>query len=189
MSTKLNFFSLSGPSRPDLHIVPPRRGMLADAKSKQAKSPRKKLHRVASVRREQDVSIRTAASKLKCHVSEARMKEEETYDLRVSELLQWQRVLDVPLVDLLVEPDLELSNPVSKRAELLRAMKTAVAIKETVKCSRARRHTEMLLQQLVAIMPELENVLAWPSVGQRRDRNEFGKIAERSVDERLISGS
>jgi hypothetical protein len=39
----------------------------------------------------------------------------------------------------------------------------------------------MLISQLVELMPELQEVSAWHSVGQRRTQEEMGRIIERTI--------
>jgi hypothetical protein len=39
----------------------------------------------------------------------------------------------------------------------------------------------MLISQLVEVMPELQEVSAWHSVGQRRTQDEMGRIVERTI--------
>src|SRR5690606_4915417 len=82
------------------------------------------LHRVAAVRKQQGVSLRTAARQMQTDMATVRRQEDETTDLHISELLAWQRVLRVPLADLLEDPGAPLSTPVLNRARLVRLMKT-----------------------------------------------------------------
>ena len=116
-------------------------------------------------------------------MSMVRMQEDETNDLRISDLLRWQQVLGVPLQDLLVDPGTSLSTPVMERARLVRLMKTAAAIKENAESVGVQRLAEMLIQQLVEVMPELGEVSAWHSVGQRRSLEEYGRIVERRISD------
>lgn len=143
----------------------------------------KRLHRIAAVRQQQGISLRTAARQMRKDVASLRKQEEETADLTLSELLAWQQVLRVPLSDLLEDPGVALSAPVLDRARLVRLMKTAVSIKEIAESKRVQRLTAMLIEQLVEIMPELREVSAWHSVGQRRSLNEYGQVVERRISE------
>ena len=145
--------------------------------------PEKKLHRVATVREQQGVSLRSAARQLGSDVRELRHQESETTDLRLSELLEWQRVLEVPTIDLLVDPGTPLSRPVLERARLLRLMKTVMAIREQATSGQIKRLAQTMVGQLVEIMPELSDVGPWHSVGQRRSLDEYGVAAERSISE------
>jgi hypothetical protein len=47
----------------------------------------------------------------------------------------------------------------------------------------------MLEQQLVELMPELKDVAAWHSVGQRRSPNELGRTAERVLPDTFFHDS
>ena len=44
----------------------------------------------------------------------------------------------------------------------------------------------MLEQQLIEMMPELKDVDAWHSVGQRRSPNELGRAAERVIPDSVF---
>ena len=144
------------------------------------------LHRISAVRSEQGVSIRTAARHLGLEPAEARRQERETTDLSLSELYQWQRLLEVPVADLLVDPGTPLSRPVLERARLLRLMKTAQAILESSHAVGIRRMAETLIDQLLEIMPELAEVGSWHSVGQRRSLDEYGRVMEQRIPSNLF---
>jgi len=137
------------------------------------------LHRIADVRRRQGISVRSAARRMHTSIDQVRRQEDPASDLLLSELLRWQKALDVPIADLLVESEAPLSEPVLTRARLLRIMKTVRAIKETAGSAAIQRFATMLEQQLVELMPELKDVAAWHSIGQRRSPNELGRTAER----------
>ena len=120
-------------------------------------------------------------------MSTVRAQEDETQDLRISDLMRWQKVLGVPLQDLLVDSETPLSRPVMERARMVRLMKTAAALKDNVEDESSQRMVTMLIQQLVEIMPELEEVSAWHSVGQRRSLDEYGRIVERRISDDFFS--
>ena len=122
-------------------------------------------------------------------VQEIREQEDATFDLRISELLKWQEVLDVPLADLLIDSEGPLSEPVCERANMLRIMKTAKAIREGAHTRSILRLADMLIDQLVEIMPELASVSAWHTVGQRRTQEEVGRIVERSIPDSFFTDS
>ena len=89
-----------------------------------------RFHRIRTVRRQQGMSLRSAARQLGVTIRETRLQEDESTDLRLSDLYKWQVALGVPLVELLVEPDADLSRGVGERAQLVRLMKTAMALLE-----------------------------------------------------------
>ncbi|MGC3971671.1 MAG: hypothetical protein QM775_31300 [Pirellulales bacterium] len=136
------------------------------------------LHRIQDVRREQGVSLRRAAQLLECTADEARAMEQSTADLTLSQLYDWQHVLDVPVADLLVEPDEALSPVVLQRARMVRLMKTAQAIIERTNQPAVRRLAETMAHQLKEIMPELEGVTPWHSIERRKTCNQNARILE-----------
>lgn len=164
----------------------------SNGKRKQSKSnpPSEKgnhaLHRLAEVRRQQGLSLRSAARQMSVDVRTLRSEETETADLKLSDLYRWQNVLGVPITELLVDPETPLSRPVMDRARLVRIMKTVKAISETAQTDGTKRMAEMLATQLVEIMPELSEVGAWHSVGQRRSLEEYGRAAERLLSEEAL---
>lgn len=139
------------------------------------------LHRIGAVRRQQKVSLRTAARHMGTDIRTVREQEDESADIRLSDLYKWQATLDVPVEDLLVEPSMPLSRPVLERARMLRLMKTVVAIRERSESLPVQRMAQTMIDQLVEMMPELEDVNGWHSVGQRRSMNECGRIAEQTL--------
>jgi transcriptional regulator with XRE-family HTH domain len=151
-----------------------------------AASAKPVLHRIADVRKRQGVSVRSVARRMHTSIDQVRRQEEPACDLMLSELLRWQQALEVPLSDLLVESESPLSEPILTRARLLRIMKTVKAIQETATSSSIQRFAAMLEQQLIEVMPELKDVSAWHSIGQRRSPNELGRTAERSLPDSIF---
>ena len=145
------------------------------------------LHRIHQVREQQGISLRSVSRKLNLTAQEIREQEEESTDLRISDLLKWQEILEVPLADLLVDTEGPLSEPVEIRASMLRVMKTAKAIQEATRDRSIKRLANMLVDQLVQIMPELAEVSAWHTVGQRRTQDEVGRIVEQSIPESFFN--
>ncbi len=144
------------------------------------------LHRIRTVRLQQGMSLRSVARHTGCDTRTLRHEEEETTDLRLSELQRWQKVLEVPISELLVESDTPLSRPVLERARLVRIMKTAAAIFEQAPTPGIQRMAATLIEQLKEVMPELANVTAWHTYGQRRSLDEYGRVVERRLSEDLF---
>jgi len=147
------------------------------------------LHRIRAVRLQQGVSLRSAARQMGSDIRSLRLQEQESTDLRLSDLHKWQKALDVPLTDLVEESDEPLSRPVLERARLIRLMKTAKAIEERSPTASVSRMAETLVSQLLEIMPELEHISPWHQFGQRRSLDEFGRVMERRMSDDLMSDS
>ena len=141
------------------------------------------LQKLNSARRRQGLSIRCVAQRLGRTVSEVRAQEDERADMLVSELYRWQAALEVPIEELLAEPEDSLSTMVSVRAQLLKVMKTAMAMRRQARSEGERRLARLLTEQLLEIMPELKEVSGWPAVGHRRRADEVGRIGENPISE------
>ena len=114
------------------------------------------------------------------------LRERQNFRCDLCDLIRWQKALRVPLQDLLVDPDPPLSQPVMERAQMVRLMKTAAALQETITEEGPQRLATMLVHQLIEMMPELEQVSAWHSVGQRRSLDEYGRIVERRISDDIF---
>ena len=147
------------------------------------------LHRIRDIRRRQGVSLRSAARRLSTTMEQVRRQEDPACDMPLSDLYSWQRALEVPVVDLLVDSDAPLSETVLSRARLVRIMKTVRSIQESTSAVGIHRLATMMEQQLIELMPELKDVAGWPSVGQRRSTNELGRTAERVLPDNFFTGT
>lgn len=142
-----------------------------------------RLQKLSEARRRQGLSVRCVAQRLGRTISEVRAQEDEQADLLVSDLYRWQQALEVPLEELLEDPEDALSPRVLTRARLLKVMKTAMAIRRAARSESERRLARLLVEQLLEIMPELKEVSGWPAVGHRRRSEEMGRIAENPVSD------
>lgn len=114
-------------------------------------------------------------------MEEVRRQECETTDLNLSTLYAWQKALELPVNELLAEADDSLSPPILKRSQLVRLMKTVMAVAEQAKQESIRRMAETMAAQLTEIMPELAEVAPWHVIGERRRRDELGVAALRRL--------
>ncbi len=145
------------------------------------------LHRISTVRERQGMSLRSVSRQMHVDVRRLRSEEDESSDLLLSTLYLWQKVLDVPIAELLVESENTLSPPVMERARMLKIMKTVAAILERNNSAAIDRLATMLREQLIELMPELEEVTPWHSVGQRRSSQEYGKVFEQMISDDFFS--
>jgi len=141
----------------------------------------RQLHRIADVRRQQGVTLRNVARRLGLSLPVVRRQEEADCDLRLTDLHRWQQVLDVPVAELLEEGDGQLSGPVLERSRMVKLMKTAAALRERTEGTSAGRIVDMLVEQILEIMPELADVTPWHTVGQRRTLDDVGRTARATV--------
>lgn len=139
------------------------------------------LQKLSAARRRQGLSVRCVAQRLGRTVGEVRAQEDERADLLISDLYRWQQALEVPLEELLADPEDSLSPRVRMRAQLLKVMKTAMAMRRQSRSEAERRLSRLLVEQLLEIMPELKEVSGWPAVGHRRRSDELGRIGENPI--------
>lgn len=146
-----------------------------------AAAKQRRLQQLGEARRRQGLSIRCVAQRLNLSIGEVRAQEDASADMLLTELYRWQSVLDVPLEELLADPQDSLSPRVLMRARMLRVMKTARALRAQARSESVHRLAKVLISQLIEIMPELKEVAAWPTVGHRRTAEELGRIAEHPI--------
>jgi len=144
------------------------------------------LHRIAQVRQQQGVTLRNVARRMGIEMGVVRRQEQADCDLRLSDLHRWQEVLEVPVAELLVEADGQLSGPVLERSRMVKLMKTAAAIRERTAGTPVGRMVEMLVSQILEIMPELADVTPWHTVGQRRTLDDVGRTARYTMPEDMF---
>jgi len=144
------------------------------------------LHRIGLVRRRQGVSLRTVSRHWNVELAEVRHQQQEDTDLPLSQLYKWKEVLGVPLVELLVDEDQALSDPVLRRAQLVKIMKTVVTLRETAREVRVQRLVATLVDQLTEIMPELADVGPWHGSGNRRTLDDYGRAVEYRLSDDLL---
>ena len=107
--------------------------------------------------------------------NKVRSQEDPSSDILLSDLYRWHEILNVPVTELLEQADGDLSPPVRLRACLVRAMKTVQSMQEVARQPSMRRLADNLAAQLIEIMPELKEAVAWPVIGSRRLRGDFGQ--------------
>jgi len=146
------------------------------------------LHRIGAVRRQQGVSLRTVSRQWNVELAEVRRQQQENTDLPLSQLYRWQEMLGVPVADLLVEDEQPLSDPVSRRAQMVKIMKTAVTLRETAREVRVQRLVSTLIDQITSFMPELADVGPWHGSGNRRTLDDYGRAADCRLTDDVLYG-
>lgn len=153
----------------------------ANQASVRTKTPRS-LHRISAVRRLEKMSLRNLSRRWGMRIRAVRREECSTTDLPLSALYRWQKALGVPVAELLVESDSPLAEPILARARLVKIMKTAATLKQHAASSRTKQLTQLLVDQLVELMPELAGVSPWQEPGASRIPTLHG----RRIDDREL---
>jgi len=150
---------------------------------------KRKLNRIRETRKRQGISLRSVSRRMHVETRKLREEEDPRTDLTLSDLYRWQQALEVPAAELLDESDEPISRPVLERARLVRLMKTAAAIAEKAQDASMLRLARTLRGQLLEIMPELTDITAWHSVGQRRTLEDMGKALDRCMPDDFFPDS
>ena len=145
------------------------------------------LHRLGEARRQENISRSNVARHLGITAQDVSRQECNTTDLPLSLLHKWAKVLDLPVAELVEEPDVLLSKPLSHRSGLVRVMKTALAMLERAGDVQTKRLAQTMVEQLIEIMPELRGVTAWHAVGKRRRSDELGIAAVRRMSDDVFT--
>jgi len=145
------------------------------------------LHRIAAVMEQEGVSPRSAARQMSIPQAQVYEESHPSCDLRLSALYRWQKILEVPLGDLLNEPDRALSPQIRLRSSLLKAMRTVRTIQERAQEDAIQTLAARLAEQLTEMMPELQTVPSWPAVGQRRTLDELGAVVDHQLSDLFFS--
>lgn len=141
---------------------------------------RKRYHRVATVRKLEGMSAARAATRLGVPVSHIERLEDEHLDLPISLLYAWHRALEVPMAELMLEGSDGALGAIWDRARLLKAMKTVASIREVADDPEIKRMATNLRNELLQVMPELDEVKAWPRAGTPRKPHEcLGRILDK----------
>lgn len=122
------------------------------------------------------------ARQLNSTVPICRQQELPDCDLSISTLQSWAAALDVPISELLVEPENGLSPPLDYRKQMIRLVKATLRLQEIDSPSNAIHHCGLVCQQILStlytMMPELKDVNPYPKVGVRLTLEDYGRTAE-----------
>lgn len=135
------------------------------------------LHRIAEVMEQEGVSPRGLARRLGATRSSIIKAMDPTNDMKLSELYRLQGALQVPATELLSASYDGLPPAILHRTRLLRMMRTVRSIQEISSEDRIQTLAMQLVEKLTEMMPELEEVPAWPSKGKPRKSHELGAVA------------
>jgi transcriptional regulator with XRE-family HTH domain len=117
-------------------------------------SQTRQLHRIATVRKKQGVSLRRVARQLGVTDNQLRGEEDESSDLLLSTVYERQKVLKVPVAELLVDPHTPITSPLARRAQMSKLMKTATAVLQRSANTPIQPLAENLLKQLLELVSD-----------------------------------
>jgi hypothetical protein len=69
---------------------------------------------------------------------------------------------------------------------MVKLMKTAAALREQVGIGTSNQLVTQLIGQILEMMPELEDITPWHTVGQRRTIDDVGRTARETMPDDLF---
>ncbi|MEM8678393.1 MAG: helix-turn-helix transcriptional regulator [Planctomycetota bacterium] len=137
-----------------------------------------RMHRLREERLRADMSLRAVARRMGVPVSVAR-EQEKSDNLRLQDLALWQKALGVPISHLLVAPSSELSDPIRLRAGLVQVAKSIYSLLETELSEQQLAYVANILHKIKGLMPELNEIQAWPQRGTGKRLDEPSQVEMR----------
>ncbi len=147
----------------------------------------RRWHRIATVRKQERISLRRVAKRIDASIDDLKRQEDELSDLRLSDLYAWQKALDVPVGELLIDDTEFGSYPLLVRQQLIKAMKTTLLLLEHGEGTPVGYLAQNLLEQLLVMMPELKSVTAWPRQGSVREKDRVPRILAEQISTDVFS--
>jgi len=117
-------------------------------------SDRMRLHRLAAVRREKGICRYELAEKLGLSVEEVRLQEQAA-NPSVGTLNQWATALNVPVTELVVEPDEWQDSTHLAKAKAERMLRVAATLRDHSRRRSIQRLAQTFVDQLTEILPAL----------------------------------
>jgi transcriptional regulator with XRE-family HTH domain len=116
--------------------------------------PKAGLHRLAAARRESGMSWFDIARRIGITAEEVRLQE-ESVDLSISTLNLWAAALDVPVTDLIVEPEEWLHATHLAKSQAERLLQLAAKLRDGSRRRSIQRLAQTFLDQLAEMQPAL----------------------------------
>jgi transcriptional regulator with XRE-family HTH domain len=149
-------------------------------------TPRVVMHRLAVVRRAKGMPRRELAERLGITVQELRVMEESA-DLPISTLCRWATVLEVPITELVVEPDECLAPTHLAPSQATRLLKVAAKLRDRSRRRSIQRLAQTFVEQLAEIIPTLAGLAEKSHRHSRRTNGHPSAIIPRPLPEHIFT--
>ena len=106
------------------------------------------LHRIREIREQMGITPRHAARMLNVSLDELRRQEDPSSDLTISELQNWQDLLDGDVYDLIVDQEVPFPRAALSSHDVSSFLETATRMLDDSECPAVKRLAETLTNQL-----------------------------------------
>ena len=151
------------------------------SKSNPQEQTEQKLHRLATVRKQERVSWKSLSRRSGIPIADLKRQEDETNDLLLSTLYRWHAAINVPVEELISEPNERISSSLRFKTQLIRVTKTVLLMLEQSDDEKTDILAKEILGQLFEIMPALKEVGPWPTRNYARPKTELPKILDQQI--------
>lgn len=151
------------------------------SKSKPKNRTDQKFHRLATVRRQERVSWKSLSRRSGIPIADLKRQEDESNDLLLSTLYRWHAAINVPVEELISEPNEHISSSLRFKTQLIRVTKTVLLMLEQSNDEKTSILANEILAQLFQIMPSLKEVGPWPTRNYARPKSELPKILDHQI--------
>ncbi|MCR5359895.1 MAG: helix-turn-helix domain-containing protein [Thermoguttaceae bacterium] len=156
-----------------------RRAAEIPEKKAETKKVGETFHDIRGVLMREGVTLANCAKKMGISLEAAKEEARPTSNLSIRQLRRWKRVLCVPYTEILGLNECVYDGLITRRAELLKAKKSAVSIFEGAREENTRREAGELIKLLDALDPDFKDIKGWNEVGQSHEARRPGAAVAR----------
>lgn len=156
-----------------------RRAAETPEKKAETKKSGETFHDIRGVLMREGIALANSARKMGISLEAAKEEARPTSNLSICQLRRWKRALCVPYSEILGRNDGVYDGLITRRAEFLKAKKSAVSIFEGTREENTRREAGELIKLLDDLDPDFKDIKGWNEVGQSHEARRPGAAVAR----------
>ena len=156
-----------------------RRAAEVPKKKAETKKSGETFHDIRGVLMREGIALANCTRKMGISLEAAKEEARPTSNLSICQLRRWKRALCVPYSEILGRNDGVYDGLITRRAEFLKAKKSAVSIFEGTREKDTRREAGELIKLLDDLDPDFKDIKGWNEVGQSHEARRPGAAVDR----------
>ena len=156
-----------------------RRAAETPEKKAETKKSGETFHDIRGVLMREGIALANCTRKMGISLEAAKEEARPTSNLSICQLRRWKRALCVPYSEILGRNDGVYDGLITRRAEFLKAKKSAVSIFEGTREENTRREAGELIKLLDDLDPDFKDIKGWNEVGQSHEARRPGAAVAR----------